>query len=250
MRPRVIPCLLLRGQGLVKTVCFRNAKYVGDPVNTVKIFNEKEVDEIVILDITATAENRAPSMDLISEIAGEAFMPVAYGGGIQSSADAQKIIGAGIEKIVLNTIAVENPSVISQLADAIGSQSVVISVDVKKTLWGGFEVYTRAGRKATGLDPVRFCARVQELGAGEILLNAIDRDGTMQGYDVLLIKKVSQEVDIPVIACGGAGNLHHFKEALRDGGAAAVAAGSYFVFQGKHRAVLISYPTASELAQL
>jgi len=250
MRPRVIPCLLLKGRGLVKTERFRKPTYIGDPVNTVRIFNEKEVDEIAMLDIDATIEDRAPQFELIEQVAGEAFMPLAYGGGIRRLDQARRIIGLGVEKVVLNSVAFDDPGEVRRMAGAIGSQSIVVSVDAKKSLFGRWEVRTRGGRKRTGREPVAYCAEMQALGAGEILLNSIDREGTMQGYDLDLIRAVCREVDIPVIACGGAGRLEDFSRALRDGGAAAVAAGSLFVFQGRHRAVLISYPTARELAAL
>jgi cyclase len=241
MRPRIIPCLLLRGQGLVKTVGFKKHTYIGDPINTVRIFNEKEVDELVLLDISANEEGRGPSFEKISEIASEAFMPMSYGGGIRSVDEAMKVLTLGFEKVVINAAAIKNPNMVRQLADLTGNQSVVISIDVKKTLFGRHEVYSNGGAKSTGLDPVNYAVKMQEMGAGEIFLNSIDRDGKMQGYDLELIKTVTASVDIPVIVCGGAGNLAHFSDALRSG-AAAVAAGSFFVFHGRHRAVLISYP--------
>ncbi len=239
---RVMPCLLLRGAGLVKTVRFKEPKYLGDPRNVVKIFNEKEVDELVILDITATPERHKPRFDLVREIVSEAFMPVAYGGGIRDIEDAKTMLALGVEKIVVNTYAVENPRFIREAADLFGSQSVVVCMDIKKGFFGKYEVFTNGGRKGTKLDPVTFAARMQEIGAGELVVNSIDRDGTMQGYDIELIRSVTSAVSIPVIACGGAGKVEDFGEAVRSGGASAVAAGSLFVFQGKHRAVLISYP--------
>jgi cyclase len=250
MRPRVIPCLLLRGAGLVKTTRFRDPIYVGDPVNTVRIFNEKEVDELVLLDIGATVENRKPSLDMIERIASEAFMPVAYGGGIRSIDDARAVLACGVEKVVINTAAVEEPRNVREIADAYGSSSVVVCIDVRRKLLGRLEVMVRAGRTGTGLDPVAFARTAEGLGAGEILVNSIERDGTMQGYDLELVRRVARAVSVPVIACGGAGSLQDFSGALHEAGASAVAAGSFFVFHGRHRAVLVSYPTPEQLASL
>lgn len=247
LKTRVIPCLLLKNEGLVKTVKFKHPKYVGDPINAVRIFNEKEVDELVFLDITATIENRRPPFKLISEIATECFMPFCYGGGISKVEEIAELFKLGVEKVAINSSAVENPSLISRAAELFGNQSIVVSVDVKKNLFGQYRVYTHGGRKASKLDPVDFAVRMQELGAGELFLNSIDRDGTMQGYDIDLIKSVSEAVSIPVIACGGGGSLDDFADAVKKGGASAVSAGSLFVFQGRHRAVLITYPSIKEL---
>jgi cyclase len=249
IRPRVIPALLLKGQGLVKTVKFEEPKYLGDPINIVRIFNDKEVDEIVLLDITATPENRAPQFDLLKNIASEAFIPLAYGGGIRSMDDVRKLLGIGIEKLIMNTSAVENPSLIREAADYAGSQAVVASMDVKKGLLGKYEVFTRCGQKKTGLDPVKHAVEMEKMGAGEIIVNSIDRDGAMQGYDLDLVRKVADAVNVPVVACGGAGNLAHVAEVIRQGHASAAAAGSMFVFQGPLRGVLISYPTQKELKE-
>jgi imidazole glycerol-phosphate synthase subunit HisF len=250
IRPRVIPCLLLLNKGLVKTVKFKDPKYLGDPINIVRIFNDKEVDELVFLDITATVENRPPSFDLLRNIASECFMPLGYGGGIRNMDDIKKLLGIGIEKVVLNASAVENPTLIREAADHAGSSSVVISMDVKQNLLGKYEVMTRSGKKKTGLDPVKHAVEMERLGAGEIFINSIDRDGVMQGYDIPLIKKVADAVTIPVVACGGAGNLGHIAEAITQGHASAGAAGSMFVFQGPLRGVLISYPAPQELKKL
>lgn len=247
---RVIPCLLLQGAGLVKTVKFKKPTYLGDPRNIVKIFNEKEVDELMLLDITATIEKRPPDFSLISEIASECFMPVGYGGGIHTLNDIKKLFSIGIEKVVINSYAVEHPEFIKDASDIAGSQSIVVSIDVKKNIWSKDQVYIHSGKSNTKLDPVQLARQMQAFGAGEILLNSIDRDGTMQGYDIELIKMVAQSVDIPVVACGGAGTIADFALAVKQGGASAVAAGSMFVFQGAHRAVLISYPEYQELEQL
>lgn len=247
MRPRVIPVLLLRNRGLIKTVRFKDPTYLGDPINVVKIFNDKEVDELVFLDITATIEGRRPPFDTLAEIASECFMPLGYGGGVHTLEDVKIILSVGIEKVSINSHAVENPMFVRQAADQVGSQSIVVSIDVKKTMLGRYQVVTQGGRRATSLDPVRFAVQMAEMGAGEILLNSVERDGTMQGYDIELIKKVSHSVDIPVVACGGAAKIDDLAAAVRDGGASAAAAGSMFVFQGKHRAVLISYPDEQAL---
>lgn len=247
LRPRVIPCLLLLNRGLVKTIKFKGPTYLGDPINVVKIFNDKEVDELVFLDITATCEGRGPAFEYIANITSECFMPVGYGGGVRNLDDLKRLLGIGIEKVVINSYAAENPQFIEDASKLFGSQSIVVSIDVRKTLWGKYEVFTQSGSKRTGLEPTMHAVQMAKMGAGEILLNSIDRDGTLQGYDLNLIKEVSSAVDIPVIACGGAANIRHLVDAVRQGGASAVAAGSMFVFQGRHRAVLISYPTEQEL---
>jgi cyclase len=249
VRYRVIPCLLLQNQGLVKTVNFKKPVYLGDPINIVKIFNEKEVDELVFLDINATIENKKPPIQKISQIAGECFMPLGYGGGIRNLDDIKAILDLGVEKIIINTYAVENPDFINKASDLIGSQSIVVAIDVKKNIFGKYQVYTHGGRKKTDLHPVMHVLNMEAAGAGEILLNAIDRDGTMIGYDIDLIKSISSSVNIPVVACGGAANIFDLGKAVRTGGASAAAAGSMFVFHGRHRAVLISYPTRKEIQE-
>ena len=248
-RIRVIPVLLIMGDGLVKSVRFKNHKYVGDPINAVKIFNEKEVDELAILDISATANGRPPDLKKISEIASEAFMPVSYGGGITSIDQVKNILFNGIEKVVLNKSAHTNPGLIGQIANNFGSQSVVVSIDVKKNFLSKYKVYTDNGSRNSGYDPVEFALKCEEHGAGEILLNSIDRDGTYKGYDINLLQEVSNAVTIPVVATGGAGSVADFKTAITEGKASAVSAGSMFVFQRPHNAVLISYPTQSQLLE-
>jgi imidazole glycerol-phosphate synthase subunit HisF len=247
--PRIIPVLLFRDNGLYKTIKFRNPKYVGDPLNAVKVFNQKEVDELIILDYKATIEHRPPSYILIGNIASQCFMPVCYGGGIRSVEDIKIIINLGVEKIALNTIAVENPAFIEKAATLFGSSTIVVSVDVKKSGFGNYVVYTRSGSKPLKVSLEILAKRIEECGAGEILINSITRDGSMQGYDNELIKIVAKAVKIPVIACGGVGVLTHFREAYENG-ASAMAAGSFFVFHGKHRGVLISYPSQNDLLQL
>jgi len=247
LKQRVIPCLLLKDKGLVKTVKFKDPTYVGDPINAVRIFNDKEVDELLFLDITASVEGRRPPFKVIADIASECFMPLGYGGGIRSLEDIRTLFSSGVEKACINSCAVENPSLIKSASDTFGSQSIVVSIDVKKSLFGKNVVHTYSGRKNTGLDPAEYAQRVEEMGAGEIFLNCIDRDGTMRGYDVELVRKVVDAVSIPVVACGGAGKLENIREVLDKGGASAAAAGSLFVFHGKHRAVLISYPSKQHL---
>lgn len=238
---RVIPILLLKGMGLYKSIKFKDHKYVGDPINAIKIFNEKEVDELVFLDITASVEGREPNYDMLTDIASECFMPLCYGGGIKSLAQIEKILYCGVEKISINSQAFANSNLISQAAEKFGSSTIVVSMDVKKGFFSGQNVYTMAGTQNTKSSPIDYAKQMEDLGAGEILLNSIDQDGVMHGYDLDLIHAISSNVSIPVIACGGAGSINHFKQAV-DKGASAVAAGSFFVFQGKHRAVLITYP--------
>lgn len=242
-RTRIIPCLLLHGNGLVKTRKFKDPVYIGDPINAVRIFSEKEVDELVILDIDASREGREPNYELISEIAGECFMPVAYGGGIKDLTQVRKIIRCGVEKVVINSATIESTNVIREAAAVFGSQAVVGAIDVRKTLFGSYRVVTKSASYDTKLDPEVHAISLVNAGAGEIFLNSVDCDGEMQGYDLKLIKKISSAVQVPVVACGGAGTLSHLDQAINVGGASAVAAGSMFVFHGKHRAVLINYPT-------
>lgn len=247
LQTRVIPCLLVQNERLVKTVRFKNPSYVGDPVNAIKIYNEKEVDELILVDISATVEQRPPSFKLIEQVTSECFMPLCYGGGIRSLEEIQRILTLGVEKVAINSYAMENPSFIKEASDRFGSQSIVLSMDVKKTLWGKYLVHTHGGRKTTKLEPVEFAQEMEAMGAGEILLNSIDRDGTWEGYDLGLIKAVADAVGIPVIACGGAGRIDDFSEAVKKGGASAVAAGSMVVYQGKDLGVLINFPTQEEL---
>lgn len=247
-RIRVIPVLLIHKGGLVKSVKFRNYTYVGDPINAVKIFNEKEVDEIAILDIDASRDRRGPNMQQVREITGEAFMPLAYGGGITTIDEIKQLFFEGVEKVILNTSAVENPGLITAAAKLVGSQSVVVSIDIKKSLFGKYQVHIKNATVNTKEDPIAFGRRMQEMGAGEIFLNSVDRDGTYQGYHLDMLHKVSEALNIPVIACGGASGIDDLYKAAING-ASAVAAGSMFVFQRPHRAVLISYPSQQELKE-
>lgn len=244
---RIIPCLLLKGTGLVKTTKFKNPRYIGDPRNAVKIFNEKEVDELIILDIESSPENKEPQFDLLREIVSEAFMPVAYGGGIKTHKQALTLINLGIEKIIISSKATREPQFVSELSEIVGSQSVVVCIDVKKSKRGHYSVYCNGGSHKTHLSLLEYAQNIVKLGAGEIVVNSIDQDGTMAGYDLRLIKMISESVEVPVVALGGAGNLADLKTAVEIAGASAVSAGSMFVYRGERRAVLISYPKRSEL---
>jgi cyclase len=246
---RVIPTLLLRNSGLVKGSKFKDHKYVGDPINAVKIFNDKEVDELVFFDITATQERKKPNFDLLEDIASQAFMPFGYGGGLNNTEDIERIFKIGIEKAVINSAAVENLNLVTDASRIAGSQSIVVSIDIKKSLLGKYSVYSRSGTVNTKFDPVDYVKRVQDAGAGEIILCSIDNEGTGKGYNNDIIQKVSSAVDIPVVVAGGASKLDHFKTAVEHG-ASAVAAGDMFTFHGKHKAVLITYPEYSKLESL
>lgn len=241
-RIRVIPILLIQNGGLVKSVKFKNHSYIGDPINAVKIFNDKEVDEIVILDISATKEKRVPNITQISEIAGEAFMPLSYGGGITTLEQVKKILYEGAEKVILNAAAFKNLNLITQISEQFGSQSAVVSIDVKKDWLGNYKVYLQNGSKKTGMSPVEFAKKAEKAGAGELILMAIDRDGTYQGFDIDLVKQVADAVAIPVVACGGASHIDDFVNVINTGGASAVAAGSLFVYASEQRGVMINYP--------
>jgi imidazole glycerol-phosphate synthase subunit HisF len=246
---RIIPCLLLSDTGFVKTRRFRDPVYLGDCFNTVRLFNEKEADELLILDIDATPSGRSPNFALLNDLAGECFMPVAYGGGIRTMEDMRRLFKAGFEKVSLNTEAMRNPELVRAAAREFGSQSVIVAIDFRRKLLGRYEVYIHGGRQGTGMDPVTAAERAVTLGAGEIFLNSIDRDGMMAGYDLEIMRQVADAVSVPLVACGGAGSLRHFHDAVHQGGASAAAAGSFFVFVGKHRAVLITYPAHGELVK-
>lgn len=249
-RVRVIPALLLKNKGLVKTIKFADPKYVGDPINAIKIFNDKGVDELVFLDITASVENKEPNFKLLAEIATECFMPLGYGGGVKNLAQIEQILSMGFEKVIINSEAGVNPNFIKQASDKYGSSTIVVSIDYKKNLFGKAEVFVKSGSKNLKVDPVNYAKEAERSGAGEILLTSIDREGSMKGYDLDLIKKVSGSVGIPVIASGGAGTVQDLISAVEEGHASAVSAGSMFVFHGKHRAVLINFPSEEDLADL
>ncbi|MDR6463008.1 MULTISPECIES: AglZ/HisF2 family acetamidino modification protein [Chryseobacterium] len=250
LRPRIIPSLLIQDNGLVKTVNFKNPKYVGDPINAVRIFNEKEVDELAIFDIDATAKGLEPNYSLIERIANQSRMPLCYGGGVKTVEQAQKIFGLGIEKIALSSAVLQNPQLITEIAERVGSQSVIVVLDVKKKLFGGYEVYTHNGKKSTGINPFKFAEEAQRLGAGEIVINSIDQDGVMKGYDMGLIDKVREQISLPLTVLGGAGSLSDIKQVIDKHGIIGVAAGSLFVFKGVYKAVLINYPTFEEKEKL
>jgi cyclase len=247
---RIIPCLLLRNNGLIKTVKFSESNYIGDPINSIRIFNEKEVDELIFLDIDATRKSKEPPYELINKISGECFMPFGYGGGINSNDKIEKIIKCGAEKAIINSAFFANKGFVSEAAKRFGSSTIVVSIDVKKDFFRGYQVYIKGGTASTGKNPVEYAKMAENEGAGEIFLNSIDRDGTMQGYDLDLIKRVSKSVRIPVIACGGAGKIDDFRSVFREGEASAAAAGSFFVFHGKRKAVLITYPSYTEISNL
>lgn len=250
LKPRVIPCLLLKGQGLVKGVKYHDHRYVGDPINAVHIFNSKEVDEIVFLDITATAEKRTPDPEVIQRIADQCLVPFAVGGGIRSVDDAALMMKSGAEKVIINTAAFERPELVGEIASRFGSQSVVVSIDVKKNFFGKYELVANAAGRKVGGSIEEWIDLLEKSGAGEFLVNAIDRDGTREGYDLKLIQKIRETSKIPVIAGCGAGSLDHMRAAIKEGGAHAVAAGSQFVFHGRRQAVLISYPDEAEISKI
>ncbi len=250
LRPRIIPSLLIQDNGLVKTVNFKNPKYVGDPINAVRIFNEKEVDELAIFNIDATDKGLEPNYSLIERIANQSRMPLCYGGGVKTVEQAQRIFGLGIEKIALSSAVLQNPQLITQIAERVGAQSVIVVLDVKKKLFGGYEVYTHNGKKSTGINPFKFAEEAQKLGAGEIIINSIDQDGVMKGYDMGLIDKVREKISLPLTVLGGAGSLNDIKQVVDKHGIIGVAAGSLFVFKGVYKAVLINYPTFEEKEKL
>lgn len=249
--PRIIPVLLVHNKGLVKTLKFKDPKYVGDPINAVKIFNEKEVDEIMVIDIDASSEKREPDFKMIADLAYECRMPLCYGGGIKTTEQALKIHKLGVEKIALSSAAIENPSIVENIASKIGNQSVVVILDIKRKLVGNrYEIFTHNARKATGIDPIEFSIKMEKCGAGEIVINSIDNDGTMKGYDLYLACKIRDKINIPLTILGGAGSLDDMGQLIKEHGIIGVAAGSLFVFKGKYRAVLINYPTALEKENL
>jgi len=250
LRPRIIPSLLVHENGLVKTVNFKNPKYVGDPINAVKIFNEKEVDELAVFDIDATVLNKEPDYVLIEKLANQSRMPLCYGGGVKTVEQAQRIFGLGIEKIALSSAVIQKPELITEIASRVGSQSVIVVLDVKKKLLGGYEVYTHNGKKSTGLNPFKFAEEAEKLGAGEIIINSIDQDGVMKGYDMNLIEKIREKISLPMTVLGGAGSLDDIGKVINKHGIIGVAAGSLFVFKGVYKAVLINYPKRNEKDEL
>jgi cyclase len=250
LRPRIIPCLLVHDGGLVKTVGFRDPKYVGDPVNAVKIFNEKEADELLVLDIDATVQRREPNFRLIAQFAAECRMPLCYGGGVTTVEQASRIIGLGVEKVALSAAAVADPKLIAAIAREVGSQSVVVVLDVRKTAHGRWEVCTHNGRNATGRTPIELAQEFEKLGVGEIVVNSIDNDGQMKGYDLALARSVRESIRLPLSVLGGAGSLADIARLIETCGVVGAAAGSLFVFKGVYRAVLISYPMPAQKEEL
>jgi len=253
LRPRMIPCLLVHQGGLVKTQGFKEPKYVGDPINAVKIFNEKESDELMVLDIDATVLGREPDFGLIAKLAAECRMPLCYGGGVKTADQAARIVDMGLEKVAVSAAAIANPSMLSDIAAAVGRQSVVAVLDVRKKtglFTKGYEVYTHNGKTLHKADPVSLAKQLQDAGAGEIVINSIDRDGFMQGYDLDLASQFRDVLKVPVTIMGGAGSLEHVRQLVSRLGVVGAAAGSLFVFKGKYRAVLINYPTPAQKIQL
>jgi cyclase len=251
LRPRISPCLLIRNGGLVKTVRFQDEKYVGDPINAVRIFNEKEADELIVLDIDASAGGADPNFRLISQFAVECRMPLCYGGGVKTVEQAKRIIGLGVEKVAISSAAMENPRLISAIAHAIGSQSVVVVFDVSQRLnRKDYEVRTHNARKNTGKLAAQAVSEAASLGAGEVVVNSIDNDGRMKGYDLTLAKSVREATRLPMTVLGGAGSLADIGELIRACGVVGAAAGSLFVFKGAYRAVLINYPSGSQKDEL
>lgn len=242
LRPRIIPVLLYQDDGLVKTVKFKNSKYVGDPLNAVKIYNEKKADELIFLDIDATVKNLSPNYKLIEKIANQSRMPICYGGGIKTAEQAKRIFSLGIEKIALSSIGISNPAIITKIASEVGNQSVVIVLDIKKSLLGKYELYTHNATTKSKVDIEKYVKSLRELGAGEIVVNNIDRDGTLKGYDLDLITYISSLTDLPITSVGGVGKIEHFQSLLQHCDITGLGAGSLFVFKGRYKAVLINYP--------
>lgn len=247
LRTRIIPCLQLVDQSLVKTVKFGSYGYVGDPINTVRIFNELEVDELCFLDIRATVQNREPNIKILEEIANECFMPLSFGGGLRDFNLVKRIFSIGFEKVVINSFAIEKPDFVSKLSEHFGNQAVIGSIDIKKTFRGKYQVYSKDGTEKTNLDPVEWAQKLQELGAGELLITSMDRDGTWEGFDIEITKKIADVVTIPVIANGGAGSVEHISGVVKNGKADAVALGSMVVYQKKGMGVLVNFPDKNQL---
>jgi cyclase len=246
LRARVIPVLLLKNKGLVKTLKFDKPKYIGDPINAVKIFNDKEVDEIVVLDIDASKQNKKPNFELIKSIAEECFMPLGYGGGISELDDIKKLFSIGVEKVIVNSAALNNTGIITEAAKIFGDQSIVACIDVTKNFWGKYLPYNHAKQKSIDKDLFTYINEIINAGVGEIIVNSVDLDGTMNGYDLKLIEKIANQISVPLVVCGGAGSLNDIRIGYQ-AGASGLAAGSIFVYHGPHKAVLINYPTQSQL---
>ena len=242
LRTRVIPVLLLKDESLVKTIQFGKYGYIGDPINTCRIFNELEVDELCFLDISASQEKKEPDYKILQEISNECFMPLSYGGGIDSFEKAEKVFKIGFEKIILNSASFTHPEVIAEIARVYGSQAVVIAVDVRKNFWGKYEVFGVSGTVNHKKNPIEWVKEVENLGAGEILLTSIDREGTWKGFDVELVRKITDTTSLPVVAHGGAGSIQHIEDVVKGGNASAVALGSMVVYQKQGLGVLVNFP--------
>ena len=247
---RIIPCLLLFEGGLVKTTKFTSPKYVGDPINVVRIFNEKEVDELIFIDIEASRNKRAPNLTVIRELASECFMPFAYGGGITTIDQIRSILKIGVEKVILNQAVLSNPDFVSEACKYFGSSTIVGAMDVKRDFWGKLWVYDHVRKKSTNYDPLTYAKKLEKLGVGEIFINDVDRDGTFKGFDIDAISRINKTLSTPLIACGGASDLNNIKDLINETNINAVAAGSLFVYQGPHRAVLVSYPNRSQIKEI
>jgi cyclase len=246
-RPRIIPVLLLKNQGLVKSKAFKNHRYIGDPINAVKIFNDLKADELVFLDIDASLKKQTISLNFIKNVGEEANMPFAVGGGIRTINNIRDIISAGAEKVIINSFAVEQPNFIQEASDTFGSSTIAVCIDVKKKMFGSMQTWIANGTKSTGYSPIEFAMLMEKKGAGEIIIQSIEKDGMMNGYDIELIRSISQAVNIPVTALGGAGNIEHMKAAYEQGYANGLAAGSMFVFHGIKQGILITYPEKTDL---
>jgi cyclase len=249
LRTRIIPVLLLRNESLVKTRQFGHFEYIGDPCNTVRIFNELEVDELVVLDIMATREKRQPNFELLADISSECFMPMGYGGGISSFEHARQIFNIGFEKVIINSAAYETPALITEIADVFGTQAVIASIDVKHTLFGGERVYSHGAKRRLAHEPVQWACEMEKRGAGEILLTSVNREGMWSGFDLDLVKRVCDAVSVPVVAQGGASGLNDIRAVVKKAGASAVALGSMVVFQKKDMGVLVNFPTTNQLQE-
>jgi len=250
LQKRVIPCLLLHKGGLYKTERFKKPTYIGDPINAIKIFNEKEVDELMFIDIDASSQGREPNYKIIEDIASECFMPLCYGGGIKTLDQMKKIYTLGVEKISISSQVINEPSFIKNASNIFGRQSIVVTLDIKKDFWGNKKIFINNGKKNTKLNYIDFIKKIEKLGVGEIVINSIDNDGMMNGYDIKLLKEIKENINIPLIALGGAGNLEHLSEAFSIAKVDAVACGSMFVYKGALKGILISYPTYEKIKKI
>ncbi|WP_018127113.1 AglZ/HisF2 family acetamidino modification protein [Balneola vulgaris] len=250
LNPRIIPTLLIHNEGVYKTTRFKDPKYIGDPINVVRIFNEKYVDEIMVLDIDATVKGKEPNYGLIEKIASECRMPLCYGGGIKNKDQASRIFDLGVEKVAFGSLTLESPEILSEVSEEVGSQSVVAVLDVKKSTFSGYHLRTCNGEKKSNIDIFKFVAGLKDIGVGELVINSIDKEGTMSGYDLDLVRKIRENTNLPLTIIGGAGSYNDIKELINEFGIIGVAAGSLFVFRGKFRAVLINYPTIEQKREI